>query len=286
MKVLLIGLATAIAGLIIGMQFDHVPEHAINIVPTHAPTPCALPTCPTAVDTSDLAQQSLQEAAEVYGKAFQLFLLSLGLNLNQEQQQSLQKLLDSPQDFLELPASARVNIDQQDKPVKDEQTLFVDFQKVLRELRLSALDQESDFIIRGTKKILTDPGLFYLRAEYTNSMKAIGRLNGQYNGEIFHIAGAHKGKTDLLRLSVDYRQKSPDENAELEGNYSLVLSRDGEVYSDSKGSGGNGRIRLNQDQLIIEAGPNSFLHFTNHSLTEANFYIEHRFVGVAKLEKL
>lgn len=288
MKVYIIAVLIGIVGFGLGLQIGQAPEQPAPVASNPNPS-LQVPSCPPPPDMSAQHKQTLQEAASLYGKAFQLFLASLGVSLNKSQQEALQQLLDSPQSFnrpaeslayAEVPESEKIV-----NPCVPAEALFHNPQKVRSELKLEQTDENSDLINRATKKILADPGLFQLRAQYATSIKDIHTLNGQYTGVIIHVTGPNKGKVDSLTLRIDYRPKSASDSSALEGTCSLILSRDGVVYNDSTSSGENRRIRLNQGQLILEAGPNSFLHFTNRSLTEANFYSDHKFVGVAKLEK-
>lgn len=285
-KLTVVGLATFVSGFFIGREFS--PQS-----PVQEKVKVATVLCPE-VEAKSCPDQ-MAEAQELYGNAFNMFLASVGVSLTQKQKTALDGLVAAPKNFVpdETLKEEPITPQKSEAPeilVETNDSLFAPTSEVAATLRKENVDTsnlDDPFLFeRAIKKLIKDPALFHARSTYNVPRQVIRRLNGLYQGELFNITGPNKGTIDNVNLSIDFVQKITGEKNEIEGNFSLILRRDGKPYSNSSGEGSNGNIRINGEEIIIEAGPGNFLHLTSRQIRDANYYQNGQFVGIARLTKL
>jgi hypothetical protein len=226
---------------------------------------------------NELGSIDLKKAEEVYGKAFNLFLVSLGLKLSLNKREELQKLLKKPEKYIpERGDGEGQNYIPREIDFKPS-TWFKDF--VQRE-KADLKNIEDDKLLRDVQDfMLNDPALYYSRSTYIQKFSEVKKIMGEYAGVLYRIAGNNKGRVDQVYMNVNFSLKEEDL---IEGTFSLKLSNDGDVYSNSQGDGGNGNIRFKGTSILIEAGPNSFFHFRGSKIDVANFYEDGKLAGVVR----
>ena len=225
-------------------------------------------------------------AKQYYEKAFKLFLMTLGLKMSEDQREELAELIENPQNYVDKSSSAQA----EDKDIRVEKLAReYDFKpprifaEVLKNNDMS-FDHVRDIgmMKRLSRKVLKDPTLYYARSKYVKRIGPLKKIMGDYRGRLFRVAGTNKGRTDEILLSMKFFTK----DEKVEGDFSLALSSEGKTYSNSRGNGGNGNVRIRRGAIIIEAGPGSFFHFADKRFELANFYTNGELVGFAKLEKI
>lgn len=222
---------------------------------------------------------SLEEAKVLYAKAFNLFLINLGLNLDRDKQKLLKEILLDPVTYIEGNSSnTQVFIPREidftptkwfDKYIKDEQA---DLKNISDDKLIS--DLQGFF--------LKDPVLYFARSTHIKTFSKIKHLSGDYKAELFRITGKNKGRIDQVSMFINFQIKG---EASITGDFKLKISHDGNIYTNSSGSGGNGNIRINNNSIIIEAGPGRFFHFKKGKINNANFYEEGKLTGFARFTK-
>lgn len=273
-KTLLISVFFLIIGFLIGREF--FPKEVIKTKIQSELVPV------TRTETISVKDESeLKKAKEVYAKAFQLFLANLGLKLDEEKKEKLQELLKDPSDFLANTiekSNTEVFI-----PREIDFTPSDWFKDYVQKEKANLKHITDDALISEAQKfILKDPALFYARSSLIKKFPQIKKVLGNYKGVLFRIAGNNKGRRDDIQLGLDFAVKDEDS---ITGSFSLKLSADGEVYSNSQGQGGNGDIKIKDNSLIIEAGPGRFFHFRGEELDIANFYEGGKLAGFARFTK-
>ncbi len=241
--------------------------------------------CPPS-EQSSTQIHSTDDSKEYFEKAVSLFIAALGVKLTDGQSSELKRLAQNPQDY--SPAS---DLEPLNRPLEvfgaqtpstttavSERTYLTRQEAIKKFGRQMDLD-DRELFAQAIKKVLTEPTIFFAKSSYSEDFRILKRINGQYRGTITHLTGPHQGRIDSALMHVDFRIKDKDK---VDGEFSLILSTSGEVYSESRGTGGNGDVRLNADEILVEAGPERFFHFLDSRLTMANFYIAGQFVGVAR----
>lgn len=221
----------------------------------------------------------MDEAQKLYGKAFQLFLANLGLNLDKTKKETLKRVLENPKEYL---ATTKENSGETEVYIPRELDFaptgfFKEFvQNEKAELKNITDDKLLD---EAQKFILKDPKMFYARSNFINEYNEIKTFNGTYQATLFYIAGKNKGRNDQIELTVDFKIK--DEN-EIDGSFDMKISSEGKTYSHARGTGGNGDIRVRNGQIIVEASPDTFFHFQDNKMGISNFYRRGKLVGMAR----
>lgn len=274
---------TLALGIAIGTQVVPKDIEVREVVKLEKPP---IEDCPN--PTSSEIQDDSQ-SREYYEKAMGLFIAALGLKLTSGQSQEMDRMLANPKEYVptpELEVAAKETHENSPEvllPTPTSTGLYFDrsevYQKVGKDGR-DIFDQE--LVSRGLKRVIREPAIFFAKSSYSEDFKLLRRINGSYRGSIYLIAGPNKGRTDIVTMTVDFRRKGDNK---IDGEFQLILSSNGEVYSESNGSGGNGDVRVNGEEIIIEAGPERFFHFLDSRLTMANFYIAGQFVGVARFTR-
>lgn len=226
------------------------------------------------------------KAKQYYEQAFKLFLVTLGLKLSEDQEEELSELVESPENYLDKSTEAQdsgkdIKVEQVAKdydftPVKAFAELLKNNDMVFDHIR------DQGMIKKLQRRVLKDPPLYYARSKYVKRIGPLKKILGDYRGKLFRIAGQNKGRIDDINLGMKFFLK----DEKIEGDFSLILSSDGNNYSSSRGNGGNGNVRIRRGAIIIEAGPGSFLHFADKKFELANFYTNGELVGFVKLEKI
>jgi len=229
---------------------------------------------------NDLDSIDLKKAEEVYGKAFNLFLVSLGLKLSSNKREELQILLKKPENYIPERGDSEGQVYIPREIDFKPSNWFKEF--VQRE-KADLKNMEDDKLLREVQDfMLNDPALFYSRSTYIQDYSEIKKIMGEYSGVLYRIAGNNKGRVDQVYMNVNFSLKEEDL---IEGSFTLKLSNDGDVYSNSRGDGGNGNIRFKDTSILIEAGPNRFLHFRGSKIDVANFYEDGKLAGFVRFRK-
>jgi len=239
-------------------------------------------------DKKIACRHELEKIQSLYGKAFNLFLINLGLNLSRSNKNDLNKLIESPKQYAAAKkVSDEVTLEEEvtDKSLlsKNDKRFFP--HPTSEQLELMSQIEDKDIVLKGLKNTFKDPALALARSEHIKKFKKIKKMNGSYIGKIYFFSGDYKDKTHDVEMIINYFFKENDEKSDIDGSFSLKLISEVGIYSNSQGSGGNGDIRLAHDHIIIEAGPTRFFSFQKDNLDYANFYIKNKHVGFAKFEK-
>jgi hypothetical protein len=148
----------------------------------------------------------------------------------------------------------------------------------------SLLDHIPDpsLIDRASKFVLSDPVLFFARASLLNSIEVMEPLNGTYNGKLYLHSGEKRGEVHDIELTINYRFSKEEE---LDGQYILRMSRQGNVYTNRNGSGGNNNVFTNENTLILNAGQGYKMHFKGPKLRIGNYYDREKLIGLVVLNR-
>ncbi len=287
-SLILTALITLAVGIVLGVQIAP-QEKSVKEVQIPAQRECP----PVKVDARNPEQLCQNDQSkDYYEQAVALFIAAIGVNLNERQASELKRLGQDPKNYtppadLEVvPGPARQREDGPKVIAPENTTLYLSRQQVTKDLNQkgASLDDfyDRELLAATLKKVVKRPTLFYARSINSEEMKVLKRINGTFRGSLYHLAGKNKGETDQIVLSADFRLKGKNE---VDGEFQLLLSRAGETYSDSRGSGGNGNVRTLGDEILIKAGPESFFHFVDSRLSMANFYTSGQFIGVARFIK-
>jgi hypothetical protein len=244
---------------------------------------------PATVDQLVKCSGELARAEEYYGKAFLLFLSSIGMKLNVSQNTQLQQVLKNPKDYIEqtkVSTETHIEAEVPTVVVQDTQTVIDEQAAENNSQQVQDSEEKSNLLSRAKKFEIENP------VNYLETSKAMGakdqqllKVNGQYKGKLYILSGKRKGEIHQIDLNIAYTLeagKKPD------GQYYLELSRDDGPYSTTSGSGGNEDIRLNPKDpraIILNASPSSFFHFANAELRLANFYDGGKKMGVAVFKR-
>lgn len=218
-------------------------------------------------------------------KAFLLFLASIGIK--KDYSSDVKSLIKNPENF--DPSFDEIN-DSSEIPQISETQFFYPRDEALKTFNSGGVLQEmSDYnpSIKSTVNyLLKEPAVYFARSKTIQEMKVLRRLNGVYSGKLYRLTGKHKGKVEDVEMSIEYWHKNKNE---IDGKFNMTIARDGVVYSNMRGEGGNNDLYLNPqkpNEIIIKAAPGMYFHFIDPKMQSANVYDEGVFIGVAKLQKL
>lgn len=228
---------------------------------------------------SDNSQEELKKAQELYSKAFNLFLANLGLRLKGKEALQLENVISDPETYIqenpEPESLAKVEV--------QDSSLYmspIDFFKVIKkEYKDEAIYPELDLLKVAQSNILKDPAIYYAKSNLVKDLKTIKKYNGFYKGSLYILLGENKARVDDISLKISFQN-------EKEGTFELVMSENGNVYSDSRGRGGNNDIRMNGDHLVLDVGPDTFIEFPAREIETGNLYRQGKYLGVVKLQKI
>ncbi|PIQ54521.1 MAG: hypothetical protein COW01_10270 [Bdellovibrionales bacterium CG12_big_fil_rev_8_21_14_0_65_38_15] len=229
-------------------------------------------------------ESETQISTEKIEKAFLLFLASIGIK--KDYAESVKNIVDNPENY--QPEITNEDIVE---PASESQTQFYyprnealkkfDIQVGFREL----IDYEPSFK-RNENYLLKDAAVYFAKAKTITSLTKIKRYNGVYSGKLYRLAGKHKGKVEDIEMNIEFWEKR---KGEIDGKFTMTIARDGEIYSNMRGEGGNNDLYLNPQntkELIIKAAPGMYFHFIDKNLKSANVYDEGEFIGVSTLKRL
>jgi hypothetical protein len=223
---------------------------------------------------------------ELFSKAFKLFLLRIGVELSSTQASEFKSAMAMPHHYIVKNGSKG----QTNAPDGPEVVLNDDFKlhsDILGQAGAKkwAVDhiEDKNLVKSADKFTLKDPAVFFARSKYIQKFSSLGSINGYFVGTLYHFAGGRSGQTHDVEMRVEFKLEGNDK---IEGSFSLKLSHEGAVYSNSRGNGGNGNVRSKDDSVLIEAGPGRFFHFRSNELVVANFYQDGVHVGVAQFERV
>ncbi|PIP90480.1 MAG: hypothetical protein COV38_08115 [Bdellovibrionales bacterium CG11_big_fil_rev_8_21_14_0_20_38_13] len=229
-------------------------------------------------------ESETQISTEKIEKAFLLFLASIGIK--KDYAESVKNIVDNPENY--QPEITNEDIVE---PASESQTQFYyprnealkkfDIQVGFREL----IDYEPSFK-RNENYLLKDAAVYFAKAKTITSLTKIKRYNGVYSGKLYRLAGKHKGKVEDIEMNIEFWEKR---KGEIDGKFTMTIARDGEIYSNMRGEGGNNDLYLNPQntkELIIKAAPGMYFHFIDKNLKSANAYDEGEFIGVSTLKRL
>lgn len=244
------------------------------------PLKMPVPQCPN-VSSSET---QLQQAKQYYEKAFSLFLAAIGAKLTSSEKSALQQLISDPKKYLERDPEINNKAEnkKQSGDEKDKRPRKTDFQTQQaiirnRELGMSELKESA------SKIQLKDPSLYYARSVFIKEWgPQLQAINGSFYGKLYRF---DKQQPEIEEVEIHVNFGLSSEN-KVDGEFQLLISRAGEVYSNNSGSGGNGDIRIHPDDpttIIFEASPNSFFHGKVNDLSVLNYYYDGKHVGVAQI---
>lgn len=229
-------------------------------------------------------QKREEIAREYYEKAFMLFLANLGLQLSRVEQDSFERLVKNPQEYL---ARNPQPFPERDKPVEvslpkaEEAPASPYINLPPKELNLNNIP--SFLKKKALQNVLKDPAVFHARSQYFREFKDVKRIVGEFKGNLFLLKGENAGRVDQVYLKIDFER---GQKGEIQGDFTLQLFNGTEIYSNSNGSGGNGNIRFRDNDLIIEGGPGRFFHFLDGKMNIAHLYDNGQYVGIAQFNRL
>lgn len=286
---ILTALLTLALGIVLGAQIapNKVEVKEVQVESVHeCPAPSAQrPVGPEIVCEGD-------QSKEYYEQAVALFIAAIGIKLTQKQSLELESLSKNPRDYYPsqdldqaILKDTVVDTPHSDIPGPNKALFFKNYH-ISKELKKEGAElsdfRDRELLNKSLHKVLKEPNIFYARSKDSEDIKLLKKFNGSFRGFVYHLRGEHKGTTDTISFYADFRVKS---DKKIDGEFQLLLSRDGVTYNDSRGTGGNGNIRTLGDEIIIKAGPERYFHFVDRSLTMANFYSAGQFVGVARLTR-
>lgn len=216
-------------------------------------------------------------------KAFMLFLASIGIKNNQKYSNDIKAIVKSPEDY------EPEDLIESDSVVPVVTEFYYDKTEAIKVLKSSeAYGEIIDYfpeVKKAASFMLKDPAVYFARSKLIDKIKKLKRINGVYTGKLYRMTGKQKGKVEEVEMSVDFWTK---EKNKIDGKFSMTIARDGVVYSNSRGNGGNNDIYLNPNdlkQVIIKGAPGMYFHFQDMKLSMANVYDEGEFIGVSTLLK-
>ncbi len=274
MKMIVIALLSLVIGLIIGSQFFPAEKVKTNTIQEKLTDPEVKIITKTEYKTD-------KEAEAFYGKAFALFLANLGLKLDKEKEENLKELLENPKEYLAV--TKRLPETEVFIPREIDFNPTTWFKGFIKKENANLKHVNDDALIKDAQEfMLKDPALFHARSKFIKKFPTLKLILGEYKGNLYRIAGSNRGRRDDIYLNIDFQLKEEDK---VDGSFTLKLSADGEIYSNSSGRGGNGDVKIKNDSILIQAGPGSFFHFKGKSIDVANFYSNGKLVGLARFNK-
>ncbi len=226
---------------------------------------------------------------ELYSKVFILFLASVGIEMNNEIEQEVSKLVKSPKEYKPNESlKVKVVSTTEDNPQSTEfiynkgsntDAPYRDFKDLFPDKVNSNMD-----IFEATNRILKDPENYISKSKYINKFREIERYNGVYTGELFITKGGKRGEISLVEMRFQFELQNENN---INGNMSVTLAKDGVVYSNNSGKGGNKSLKVspNKRDIIIEVSPDAYFHFPRGKIRNGNFYENAKHVGYVIVEK-
>lgn len=214
------------------------------------------------------------ESKESLSETFLMFLAGVGVKLSQSDQEQLKNLLVS--EGVSAPSFEELSSEPEPELVAEvvapNQPTFSSFADDFRE-------QNDDH--SHSKGSLKDPSVFLAKSvaiqKYNNAIK---KAQGRYFSELHYINPKPEGEREAVFLDINYQET---QNQGIEGDFLLELSRGGEVYSTSSGSGGNRNIKTRGLKLLLQVNDSSFFLLKGKSIIgDAEFYKDGKFVAKAK----
>lgn len=236
------------------------------------------PVCPKGSGASELAGK------EYYEKAFLLFLASIGARITEKEKSQLQQLVANPTKYVEANPYATKDGIEIDPGLNIKKEIPAEAPHASRAKELPKKQLELKNIQAQAQTFrLKDPGLFYARSHFIQKWSPqIQAINGDFSGKLYRL-DKDPMEIEDVEIHVSFVVR---EDEKIDGEFQLLLSRNGEVYSNNRGSGGNGDIKIHPEDpstIIIEASPNSFFHGKVHDLSLLNYYYDGKHVGVAHI---
>jgi hypothetical protein len=238
------------------------------------------------LNTQD-ADQKLKQANEIFSKIMLLFLADLGLHLNNQVKELTEKppKLNEEKKFDKdlIPAKAS------SKVVRDEE------EKEAPELsNFEGHDFEKPPLYRQAKKfILTEPRKKFYESKYDNKMdRKFQRIQGTFTGRLTFFEGKNKGRTDEVKLEIDFKRKGNRKKIGVAGTSLVELSKHGEPYSVNRGRGDNRVVKSNSNDpksIYIEVEQNAFFQVqwkNNGNTLYGNYYVDDKYIGHVNLRKI
>jgi hypothetical protein len=239
--------------------------------------------CPK-VETGPLNNQSLGEAKKYYEKAFSLFLATIGAKLTSSEKNEFSKLMSDPKNYLaqnkRMGSNSSGPIVDTGKEKRARPAMqFYGQQATITKKNLEVKDLQKE----AAKFVLKDSVLFHARAIPVKEWgPAIEKVNGSFTGKLYRF-DKNPMEIEDMELHVNF---GLNEENKVDGEFQLIISKDGKIYSDKRGSGGNGAIRVNPKDptsILIDASPNSFFHGKLNDLSVLNYYYDGKHIGVAHI---
>lgn len=283
MKTFVVGL---IVGVVLGASFIHLKapsekENQVRSTVTCAPNEVATQTEKNSSTCDETVEKINTEKIE---KAFLLFLASIGIK--KDYAQSIKTIVDDPEGFSpETPIEENT-----ETSVQNETQFFYPRNEALKKFDLQVgfqelVDYEPSFR-KNENYLLKDAAVYFAKAKTITSLTKVKRYNGIYSGKLYRLTGKHKGKVEDIEMNIEFWEKK---KGEIDGKFTMTIAREGEIYSNMRGEGGNNDLYINPQnprELIIKAAPGMYFHFIDRNLKSANVYDEGEFIGVSTLKRL
>jgi hypothetical protein len=115
----------------------------------------------------------------------------------------------------------------------------------------------------------------------------IRKMNGHFKGKLF-LQGLFGEITDNIELSIDLDLKRGKVTGEIEA----IIFRNGKKYSHLNARGENKNVLYLKNkprQIILKMSPSSYLqllYIKSKDTFIANFYDDHKYVGIAKIRRM
>lgn len=132
------------------------------------------------------------------------------------------------------------------------------------------------------KEPLDNPREFAYKARRIETLEEYDRVAGQWQGEFFPLDGsaAHQ-----VEVNSDFQNLE----GKLSGKISIILTKDGEVYSHKRGNGNNDDIREGPNgSFILATSPTTFMHLfsTENGPLLGHLYRDDTLMGYVILRKI
>lgn len=282
MKFFAVGL---ILGLVIGGSFTFLSDSSPQRVQDIDHCTAIKPTQPEIIVQKDCTERTNEIDIQKIEKAFLLFLASIGIK--KDYADSIKNLVQSPETFnphLMNEQESKTDHDlvsTQFYYPKNEAIKKYNLQSTLRDL---AYDEPQ--FRKNENFLLKDAAVYFAKSKTISSYREIKKYNGMYSGKFYRLTGKHKGKVEDVEMSIEFFEKDKDK---IDGKFNMTIARDGVIYSNMRGDGGNNDLYLNPqnpEELIIKAAPGMYFQFLSKNFKNANVYDEGEFIGVSTLRKL
>ena len=233
------------------------------------------------------ASEKLRKAEEILGKVMVLFLANVALKFEPEVEEY----------FLEVNSNqkSRTNLGEKDQGNENGKIIIQPEEKVnqiqndlyvQQELDTRLIPRELEGKVEGLRsRVLKSPQSEFFKAKKIETHLEYSDLAGDFSGHLFYYFGKRKGQTIDMKFSSHLEEI----DGKLQGDYLLILSERGEIFSRNAGSGNNRQIKkaTSKKEFFLEVSPSSFIQVFTMSSGDliGNFYEDNQFLGQFRLTR-